>query len=715
MGEASTIGQTRTRVTVLTRVAAQAALVLLALLVFWGGADGERPLAAQTPAAQVWPGDQPGRNIAVELLLEHAPRAGEPVTAALRFVPRSREWHGYWANPGDAGLGMQAEWQLPRGWAAGEPLYPVPYTLRIGDLMNHVYKGEHVVIVPLMPGADAAGGQVRVRLDYLACTDQICVPETAVVTGRWPQNGRDERFERWRAALAPDLAAPGRFTLAGDRVRVLIPLPAAQSLSDPHLFVRTEGVVAAAGAQRFTRAGDQLVAELPLLPGAAAAPPEAIEGILAFAQGAPDGVRFTAAPGPVPDGLPPIAAQRPMGALVLLMGGALLGGLLLNVMPCVFPILSLKALSLARAGADEGAPRRDGLAYTAGAVLACLGLGAAVLLLRAGGEQVGWAFQLQEPAVVLALFLLALALTANFLGLFELPGLPLRAGGKPAGAFATGLLAAFVATPCTGPFMATALGAALLLPAPWALALFAALGLGLALPFLLLALVPGLRRRLPRPGPWLERFRRLMAVPMGLTAMALAWLLWRLGGHGYLALVLAGGAVLLALLGLAGREQRRASGRPGLAGVAALAGAVLAVALLPAPSPGQSAAAASALPGTQPFSEAALAQARAQGRPVFVWFTADWCITCKVNEAAAIEREDTGTAFAKAGVVALRGDWTRRDPAITRFLSDQGAAGVPLYLWYAPGARAPEQLPQVLTPAMLSARAAASGPSPTAR
>jgi thiol:disulfide interchange protein len=372
----------------------------------------------------------------------------------------------------------------------------------------------------------------------------------------------------------------------------------------------------------------------------------------------------------------------------------------------VFPILSLTALALARAGGEEKQARRDALAYTAGVIAACLVLGAVMLGLRAGGEQVGWAFQLQEPGVVVALLVLSVAITASFLGAFELPSLRLAGGGSSGGgSFLTGLLAAFVATPCTGPFMAAALGAALLLPAAQALLLFATLGLGLALPFLLLGFVPALREKLPRPGRWMVTFRRWMALPMGLTALALAWLAWRLGGTNYMLAALALAVVVTALLGIL--WGARGFGKAGrAASLTALATATIAlVIVLPGFQAASAASAARAESGVldaKPFREAALAEARAAGRPVFVWFTADWCLTCKVNERAAIERNSTRAAFEKAGVVVLRGDWTRRDEAITRFLTAQGAAGVPLYLWYPPGSGAPRQLPQVLTPGLLA-------------
>jgi thiol:disulfide interchange protein len=375
------------------------------------------------------------------------------------------------------------------------------------------------------------------------------------------------------------------------------------------------------------------------------------------------------------------------------LGGAVLGGLLLNVMPCVFPILSLKALSLARAGGDERSARRDAAAYAAGVIGVCLALGAVLLALRAGGAAVGWAFQLQDPRVILFLLLLVTAIALNLAGLFQLPSFG-RGGGLAgrdgaAGAFWTGALAAFVATPCTGPFMGAALGAALVLPEAAALAIFAGLGLGLALPFLLLGFVPALRRRLPRPGPWMQRLRRILSVPMFLTALGLAWIFERQAGGEGLLIALAAVAVLATALWWAGRRHKWL---PIAAGAAA---AALALAFLPmavAPAEAQAGGALNA----QPFSEARLAALRAQGKPVFLYFTADWCVTCKVNEKAVLERAEVARGFRAKGVTVLVGDWTRGNGEIGRFLEKHGRSGVPLYLWYAPGGEA-EVLPQILT------------------
>jgi len=642
-------------------------------------------------------------HIAATLVPERvAARPGDTIQLAIVMKPEPG-WHGYWENGGDAGFAMQFKWTLAPGAATGPVRYPVPETLLINGLMNHVYEHDYALLVPFTLPRDARSGDtlpVSAEADWLACTEEICVPEhgrlAATVRVGTP-TAREARFDGWSAKLPAPLPEAVRHAMTGDVVRLAVPIPATLPLGTPHLFMRTESVIDYAAPQRFNRKGDLLLIELKRAK-TGGAPPEAIDAVLRYGTG--QGLAIRSTPGAVPTGGEPLATGSGFEAsgFLAVLGGALLGGLLLNVMPCVFPILSLKALSLANATAAPGKAHKDGLAYTAGVVLACLVLGVAMLALRAAGTEVGWAFQLQEPLVVAGLLLLAAAITANLAGLYELPSLGAADGER--GAFATGLLAAFVATPCTGPFMAAAVGAALVLPPVLALAVFAALGLGLALPFLALGFVPALRRLLPRPGPWMATFRKAMAVPMGLTGLALLWLAWRIGGAGFAGACLVGAALLIALLAYAGSRQRRglASGRAVVAGVAVLAVAA-AVGLPPLVS--ASAREESGILAAAPFSDGALAKARDTNRPVFVYFTADWCLTCKVNEAAAIERESTLTAFNHARVAVLRGDWTRRDPAITRFLAAHGAAGVPLYLWYAPGAKEATVLPQVLTPTLL--------------
>ena len=637
-----------------------------------------------------------GPHMAVELVAEtaSAPPGGR-VALALVMKPQPG-WHGYWENPGDAGTPTRIAWDLPRGGAPGPLRYPVPQRLLIAGLMNYVYEGEFALLADFaVPAGARAGSEIPIaaKLDYLVCTREICVPESARVAAKVTVGAASaprREFAAWRAALPRPLGAAARFERRGGRLRLGIPLPAGAGIDEAYFYPLTENAVAYAAPQSVSRRGDWLIVETQ--PGEA--PPARLAGILAIGGG--QGLSVSAAPGPVPAAGTPLARaparEAGAGAALLAFLGAVLGGLILNVMPCVFPILSLKALSLARAGGDERGARREARAYAAGVVLVCLLLGAALLTVRAGGVAVGWAFQLQDPRVTLLLLLLVAAIALNLAGLFELPGFGggERLAGKSgaAGAFWTGALAAFVATPCTGPFMGAALGAALILPAAAALSVFGGLGLGLALPFLLLGYVPALRRLLPRPGPWMATLRRVLAVPMALTAAWLAWLLARQTGTAGLLVGLAAAAALALLLWWAGRRGRWWLALPALA-VAGAAAALLPVSPPPAGAEGAALAA-------EPFSEARLASLRAAGKPVFVYFTADWCLTCKVNEKAVLERSEVADAFRRRGVAVLVGDWTRGDPAIGRFLEKQGRSGVPLYLWYAPG-RGAEVLPQILT------------------
>ncbi|BDD66825.1 thiol:disulfide interchange protein DsbD [Sphingobium sp. TA15] len=639
-------------------------------------------------------------HIAAELRAESAaPQPGKDAAIAFSMTPEPG-WHGYWQNPGDAGLGMTVKWTLPKGVAIGPLRYPVPETLLISGLMNHVYEGPYGVLAKLTVAPDVPLGTklpVRVRADWLACTDKVCVPEGADLAldlvagdGAILPGGRAQ-FDGWRSHLPRPLGSEASYAIADGRLRLSVPFPAAASARDVHLFALADGLTRYAASQSVTRQGDRLIIETEAGQGLKSDPVQAV-----LRTGDHVGFLLTARPGAVP------AARSVTAQTVLIaLGGALLGGLLLNIMPCVFPILGLKAMKLARAGGDERTVRREAWAYSLGIILTCLALGGLLLGLRAAGAAVGWAFQLQDPRIILLLLLLVTAITLNLAGLFELSafggGDRLAGKGGATGAFWTGALVAFVATPCTGPFMGAAMGAALVLPIGAALAIFAGLGLGLALPFLALAHIPALRTRLPRPGPWMGRLQKILAIPMALTALGLLWLLGQQRGVPAILLGLCAATALAIGLWWLGRRQlhgRRGGLAVACAALILFAGTAI---LLPTHAP-----AAAASEKGLPFDEARLASLRAAGKPVFLYFTADWCLTCKANEAAAIDRDETRAAFEKAGVTVMVGDWTNADPAITRFLEAQGRSGVPLYLWYAPGREA-RTLPQLLTPATLTA------------
>ena len=633
-----------------------------------------------------------------ELVAEGNATSGKPLDLAI-VMHTTPGWHGYWQNPGDAGLAMQVAWQLPAGAKAGALRYPVPARLLVSNIVNYVYLRDYALLVRLDVPSDAKGIlPIRATAQWLACTEEVCVPEHGTLSldvpvsvgpaGTDPPALRD-KFDEWRRALPRPLATPGKFAVEGDMLHLALPLPAGVTIGAPYVFPGENGPIDLAAPQSFRRQGDWLVADLKRGKGFA----NRLTGVIALGDGR--GLSFEAGPGAVPTGGDTVG-QVGGRALLLALLGALAGGILLNLMPCVFPILAIKALHLARSGGDERTARREALGYAAGAILGTGGLGALLLAIRAGGSAAGWAFQLQDPRTTLLLMLLAAAITLNLIGLFRLPVI----GGEtnPTSSVATGALAAFVATPCAGPFLGAALGTALLLPAAGSIAVFAVLGLGLALPFVAVAYIPALRTRLPKPGAWMLRLQRFLAIPMAATAVGCLWLLYRQAGTQGLVVGLIAVALLTALLFAFGK--REGLGLLALIGASAIAlGGVFLV-------PQRAIGVAHPAGNSAAWSEAAVAGA-STGAPVFVYFTADWCLTCKVNETAAIDRDEVRAAFRKAGVKVFSADWTSGDPAITRFLDKQGRAGVPLYLWYEPG-KPPEELPQVLTTGMLIDRASRS-------
>lgn len=644
--------------------------------------------------------EMPGNDevlIASSLIAEsQVPAPGTQTTLAIFMEPQG-DWHGYWKYPGDVGLAPKLSWHLPDGVTVGEAAYPVPQTLLIDGVMNNVYGHPYALLVQLQVPADTPIGSqlpIQLNMQYLACRHDACVPERASLTTTLTvgDGGKDAavqpRFAQWRQALPRPLGSKASFSVDKGTFRLMVPLPATLAINQPHLFSASKGTINNAAEQRFERKGDVLVVETV----AGDITPDLFSATLALGNGL--GLDLQAEP------TASRAAGSTLSITLLALAGAVLGGLLLNLMPCVFPILSLKALSIARSSSNAASARSEAVAYSLGVIMVCLLLGGVLLALRAGGAQVGWAFQLQDPRMIFVLLLLTCAIAFNLTGLFELSsvnagsGLTARKGAG--GAFWTGALAALVATPCTGPFMAAALGAALVLPPAAALLVFAGLGLGIALPFLLLGFIPALQRRLPKPGPWMQTLRNILAVPMFLTALALFWVLSQQVSASTLVTVI-GCAMLLALglwaTGLRQRVFKKHAWTP------ALLAAVLALALGVSQTNQQPELTNKV--EQRVFDQTELSRLREADKPVFLYFTADWCVTCKVNEQVAIDRAEVREAFTEAGVVSMRGDWTNGDAQITAFLEQHGRSGVPLYLWYEPGQPEPRVLPQILTPSVL--------------
>ncbi|MCA3720048.1 protein-disulfide reductase DsbD [Phenylobacterium sp.] len=696
---------------------------------------GVMPMSASAVAGPVRTGHLTAELVAAT----EGARAGGEFQLALRQAI-DKGWHTYWRNSGDSGAPTELSWTLPAGWTASEIVWAPPSRKPIGPLMNYGYSGEVLLPVAVRVPASAPAGQtvtLRVKAAFLVCSD-ICIPEDAdlsldvkVVAG---DPAPDATWgPRIQAAL--DAAPrPGQVQAVlnsgpeGLKVAAAGAAIAGGTARDAYFFPYAAAVIDHAAPQALDRGPEGLTLTLKTAPGATA--PATLAGVLAV-----DGrfYEIEASPGAAPAGAsglgPPPAAKAPQGGAGGLAGAilfAFVGGLILNLMPCVFPVLAMKAASLAGHGHDRAAARAQGLAFLAGVMATFLGLAALLLAVRAGGEAVGWGFQLQSPPVVAGLALLMLAVGLNMSGLFgigsSLQGIGAGAAsqGGGLGAFLTGALAVVVAAPCTAPFMAPALGWAMTQPAALSLAVFAGLGLGFAAPFTLAALAPGVLSRLPRPGPWMDTFRKVLAFPMYGAAAWLAWVLAVQAGPDLLARLLAAGVALSFACWLAGLAQRRSLlGQPARAlGVVALGVAVLSVAAAVWPTPAQAVAEGSAPSGTdasglayETYTPERLAALRAEGRAVFVNYTAAWCVTCQVNERVAFSTRTAAEAFAVSGTVYLKADWTRRDAVIAEDLARFGRAGVPLYLVYPAGGGDPEVLPQLLTPDMVAraVKAAADG------
>ncbi len=636
-------------------------------------------------------------NVSLSLLADGKAAAGQTVMVAVRQEIRPK-WHTYWRNPGDSGLPTNIVWSLPKGISAGAIQWPRPSRFDIGPIINFGYANEAVLLVPLTIGAEADLTHVPVKaaVDWLVC-EEICVPEQAEVAidlAAPPSADDVTAIARARAALPKNW--PGSLTAqaSGTMVELTLSGAALGPVSQAYLYGDPGDGLDFSAKPKVTSTGGDLVISLPRANKAPV--PQNIGGVIDLGDKRAfelQTIPVTAAAAATP--IDPDAARSIVEAVLF----AFIGGLILNLMPCVLPILSMKALSLARTGGDVHELRRDGVFYFLG-VLATFGSVAITLLaLKAGGEAIGWGFQLQSPPVVLGLTVLMVAIALNLLGVFEVPlslagvGQNLTTGGGGRAAFFTGVLAVLVASPCTAPFMGAALGFALTQSAPAALGVFLALGVGFAAPFSALTLSPRLVGMIPKPGPWMVTFKEFLAFPMFATAIWLTWVLSQQTGPDGVALVLTASLTFAFLVWVAPRLPELVVWALGLAAAAVLfwaAGAIEPAAALTKDKSGMWA----------PWSAQAVQQARTQGQPILVDFTAAWCVTCLVNERVALDVPETRRLLKQANVVTLKGDWTRRDGAISAELTRFGRAGVPLYLFYPVGGE-PVVLPQILTPGLV--------------
>ena len=620
-------------------------------------------------------------------------------------------WHVFWTNPGDAGLPLALDWRLPPGFEAGAILHPAPTYIPLGPLASYAHEGETIFLVPVTAPATVRPGEtidVEIDASWQVCED-TCVPEGAQFSLSMPVERQASPsadvaalFAAARAALPPPYEGKARIARRGAGYQLTLETWPQAKASDVFFFPEAEGLTAPAAKQKMKLKDGALGL---VLEAGWAAPPDVgpIKGVLEYDT--PAGARAAVAVVAEIDGAldaPAVAAGRASNVGVLL-ALAFFGGLILNAMPCVFPILFVKAAALAQAAHDDRAAlRAHGLYYTAGVLATFILMAGLLFVLRAGGEELGWGFHLQSPIVVALSAYVLFLVGLNFAGVFSVGeslagrGDSLTRRGGAVGAIFTGVLAVVVAAPCIGPLLSAPVGAALLQPPLIGMAIFIAMALGLAAPYLALSLTPSLGRRLPRPGPWMEWFRQALSFPVFGAAAYFLWVFSRQTGA--LGLLLAG-AVLLAFAAWA-FERSKGEGKAALI-LRIIAGLAVAAALAPLLHVEAKPATASAESGygglaAEPYDAAALAAYRAAGTPVFLDFTAAWCVTCQFNKMTVLSRGDVVRAFKETGTVLMVGDWTVRDPAITEALQSFGASGVPLYVFY-PSQGDARQLPAALT------------------
>lgn len=682
-------------------------------------------ITAPVSISLVWAAPVQRPHIEAELIPEKSGlRPGELVTVVLR-LKMEKHWHTYWKNPGDSGLPTRITWTLPQGFSAGPIQWPAPRRINVGPLTNFGYEGEIFLLTDIQAPAGLAAGTavlIAARADWLVC-EFICIPGDATFSFMLPVSNEPatadpkwaKAIERTREQLPRQLEGWNLDAyLRGDDL--VLRLSSGQArvtrIHNLTLFPDQDGWIENASPQRMIRTARGY--ELRVASAAAIRSKSGpLTGLIVAEPGLAKGVAAAVVEVPVESAAaladeileqPALSQFADLGLLAAL-GLAFLGGVILNLMPCVFPVVSIKVLGFVEQARGHPARlRTHGLAFAAGVLVSFWVVAGILLALRAQGEALGWGYQLQSPPVVAALALLFFVLALNLSGLFQvgtslqsLAG-KLRLRNDYADSALSGLLATLVATPCTVPFMGAALGFALTQPAIVAMLVFSALALGMSSPYLLLCFWPALIKRIPPPGRWMETLRQVLAFPLFLTVVWLAWVLGRQAGVDAVARLLAGLTLVAAALWMVGRWRGSAETGKRAAMIAAL---VLAIAGCVFAWPGSKTTEPVAEEVSGPWkrwSPEALASARAEGRAVFVDFTAAWCVTCQVNKHLVLESDALHARFEERNVVRLRADWTNQDAQITAALRDLGRIGVPVYAVYAAGSKgAPILLPELLT------------------
>ncbi|HXA96568.1 MAG TPA: thioredoxin family protein [Candidatus Dormibacteraeota bacterium] len=692
-----------------------------------------RPLAAALLIVGLLGGPAlAGPKVSVALINEAASiEPGAPLWVGLRqrIAPG---WHTYWLNPGDSGEPPTIEWRLSPGWEAGPLVWPRPERIPVGPVMSYGYSDEVVLLTRLTAPASLTPGTpitLRGHASWLVC-EKICIPEEAdvaltlpVIAAKAGDGPGAAAVEHARRAVPSPSPWPVSLEATTETVTLQVAAPGlvADRIAEVWFFPSRWGVIDHAAPQMVT-VGERGITLQTARGQLGAAVDTPVDGVLVVRERLDQGTVSQAFAIQMAPAGRHVAGAGPDLSLLAALGLGLAGGLILNLMPCVLPVLSIKALALvSHADASRSVMRRHGVAYAVGVLTSFAALAGALIALRAGGAQTGWGFQLQSPAVVIVLAYVLFALALSLSGLLAIGGRLAGVGHGLAqrpgyvGSFFTGALATVAATPCTAPFMGVAMGYALTRPPLTGLLVFEAVGLGLALPYLVLSFTPAWRRWLPGPGPWMIRLRQALAFPLYASVAWLVWVVGRQAGPDGVALVLAG-LLLIAFAAWLHHGSRDAAPRWRRAAVViALASVAAAIALGPLGAAGPWAApsrpdlglgGAPAGARWEPWSPRRLAELQSQGKPVFVNFTAAWCITCLVNERVALHSPAVAEAFARKGVVYLKADWTSQSPEIATVLGSFGRSGVPLYVVYparrgAAVAAEPRVLPQILSESTL--------------